>query len=102
MKIDYDTLLECKSNSQLLQTVDPRGIIQKTNSKFRTCKDGICYFQSYGLPINEDFTELSKKYPNEVFEARICVDEYGSEIKTIIYTYGEAVLIKIEPNYFTR
>ena len=91
----FDTLLECKSNSQLFQ--DPRGIIQKT---YGTCKDGICYFQSCGFLINKDITELSKKYPDEVFEARIwTADEHGSAIRTIIYTNGEAELKKIEPNY---
>ena len=80
----HDTLLECKSNRQLLQKIDPREIINKTASEFISCKDGIYYFQTNRGALHEDIVELSKRYPDEVFIARIWnIDFYDSEIRTI-------------------
>jgi hypothetical protein len=96
----YDTLLECKSNSQLLQKIDPRDIIKKTSNKFISCKDGIYYFESTGGALHADIVELSKQFPNEVFQARIWnVDMDASELRTIVYKTGIPEIIKIEPNY---
>jgi len=96
----YDTLLECKSNKQLLQKIDPRDIIKTTNSQFISCKDGIYYFQTHRGPLDPDIVELSKKHPNEVFIARIWnVDFYCSELRTVKYRSGKSKFIKIEPNY---
>ena len=99
----YDTLLECKSNSQLLQKIDPRDIIKKTSNKFISCKDGIYYFESTGGALHADIIELSIEYPDEIFEARIWnLDMYASELRTIMYKAGIPEIIKIEPNYGFR
>jgi hypothetical protein len=96
----YDTLLECKSNNQLLQKIDPRDIIKKTSNTFISCKDGIYYFESAGGALHDDIVELSKEYPDEVFEARIWnPDMYASELRTIAYKAGIPEVIKTEPNY---
>jgi len=96
----YDTLLECKSNNQLLQKIDPRDIIKKTSNTFISCKNGVYYFKSDGGALHDDIVELSKVYPDEVFEARIWdLDLYASELKTIVYKAGIPKIIKTEPNY---
>lgn len=96
----YDTLLECKSNNQLLQKIDPRDIIKKTSSTFISCKNGIYYFESTSGSLHEDIIELSQEHPDEVFEVRIWnPDLYASELRTIIYKAGIPEIIKTEPNY---
>lgn len=96
----HDTLLECRSNNQLLQKIDPRDIIKKTESQFISCKDGVYYFQTHRGALHQDIVELSKEYPEEVFIARIWnVDWYESELRTVRYKSGKAKFIKIEPNY---
>lgn len=96
----HDTLLECKSNPQLLTKIDPRDIIKKTDSEFITCKDCVYYFQTHRSALFYDIVELSKKYPNEIFETRIWnVDADASVIRTIRYENGEVELLKTEPNY---
>lgn len=96
----YDTLLECKSNNQLLQKIDPRDIIKKTSSTFISCKNGIYYFETNGGALHADIIELSKEYSDEVFEARIWnPDMYASELQTIVYKAGIPEIIKTEPNY---
>jgi len=100
MSTYYDTLLECKSNNQLLQKIDPRDIIKKTSNTFISCKNGIYYFKSGGGALHEDIVELSKEYPDDVFEARIWnLDLYASELRTIVYKAGIPEIVKTEPNY---
>jgi len=96
----YDTLLECKSNNQLLQKIDPRDIIKKTSNTFISCKNGLYYFKSDGGVLHADIVELSKEYPDEVFEARIWnLDLYASELRIIVYKAGIPEIVKTEPNY---
>jgi len=96
----YNTLLECKSNKQLMQEIDPRDIIKKTNSEFITYKDGMYYFQTCNGVLHDDIVELSKTCPKEIFIAQIWnVDFYDSEVRTIRYKNGKSRITNIEPNY---
>jgi hypothetical protein len=96
----HDTLLECKSNNQLLQKIDPRDIIKKSESQFMSCKDGIYYFQTHRGALHEDIVELSKEYPEEVFSARIWnVDFYDSIIRALEYKDGDVKILSSKPNY---
>jgi len=96
----YDTLLECKSDNQLLQKIDPRDIIKKSESQFISCKDGIYYFQTHRGALHSDIVELSKRYPDEIFIARIWnVDFYDSIIRALEYKNGDVTILSSKPNY---
>ena len=102
MANDYNTELVCKSNSQLLQKIEPREIIKKPNSEFLTCKDGVYYFNTRSGTMHESIVELSNKYPNEVFIARYRDDDicFDSEIDTYKYKSGKSKCTKIKPDYW--
>ena len=101
MSYTYDTRLVCKSNSKLLQKIDPRDIIKISNSEFISCKNGVYYFSTHSGTMHESIVELSKTYPNEVFIVRYRKDDifYGSEIQTFKYIDGYSTCTKVEPNY---
>jgi hypothetical protein len=53
-----------------------------------------------GGALHADIIEISKEYPDEVFEARIWnPDMYASELRTIVYKAGIPEIVKTEPNY---
>ena len=102
MANEYNTELVCKSNSQLLQEIDPNEIIKKRNSKFISCKDGVYYFHTRSGTMHGSIVALSKKYPNEVFIARYRDDDncFDSEIDTYKYKSGWSKCIKTVPDYW--
>jgi len=102
MANDYNTELVCKTNSQLLQKIDPRDIIKNRNSRFISCKNGVYYFTTRSGTMHENIVVLSMTYPMEVFIARYRDDDiyYDSEIQTIKYKSGKSKCTKIEPDYW--
>ena len=101
MANDYNTELVCKTNSQLIQKIDPRDIIKISNSEFISCKNGVYYFSTRSGTMHESIVELSKTYPNELFIVKYRKDDiyYGSEIQTFKYIDGFSKCTKVEPNY---
>ena len=96
----YDTLLVCKSNSKLLQKIDPRSLTKDSNSEFITCKNGKYHFTTINGTIHESIVALSKKFPTETFKAKVWnVDVYDSEIQTFKFKAGIARRTKVEPRY---
>jgi len=96
----YDTLLVCKTDSKLLQKIDPRSLIKESNSEFITCKNGTYHFTTINGTMHESIVVLSEKFPKETFKAKIWnVDCYDSEIQTIKYKTGVARRTKVKPNY---
>ncbi len=99
--IEYDNILRCKSNPNLLQTIDPKIIIKGSGAKFISCEDREYYFQSRRLPIHENILEFSTRYPDEEFIMEILnVDLYCSVMRTITYKNGECKILKVEPVFY--
>ena len=100
MSYIYDTRLVCKSNSKLLQRIDPSEIIKDLSSEFISCKDGAYHFITRNRTMHGSIVELSNKYPEEIFIAQFWnVESYDSEIQTYKYIDGFSKCTKAEPNY---
>jgi len=99
MSYIYNTRLVCKSNSKLLQKIDPDEIIKGINSEFLSCKKGAYHFITSNGTMHESIVALSKKYPTEAFIAQFCCVETYDYIQTNKYIDGFSKCIKVEPNY---
>lgn len=96
----FTTTLVCKSNSKLLQKIDPNEIITEPNSEFLSCENGAYIFNTHDRTMHESIVALSERYPTEVFIAQFWnVEFYDSEIQTYKYIDGSSKCTKIEPNY---
>lgn len=100
MSYIYDTRLVCKSNSKLLQRIDPSEIIKDLNSEFISCEDGAYHFITRNGTMHGSIVELSRNYPTEIFIAQFWnVESYDSEIQTYKYIDASSKCTKVEPNY---
>jgi len=102
MAVEYDNLLMCKSNPDLLQAINPMEIIKESPSRFSHLIDGSYYFESRGYPIIDDVYKLSIEYPNEEFVVKfwnLCADGFGSKMRTIRYSGGDCKVIRVEPRF---
>ena len=100
MSYIYDTRLFCKSNSKLLQRIDPNQIIKGINSEFLSCKKRAYHFITSNGTMHESIVALSSNYPSEVFRAQFCcVEIHDSFIETFEYQDGHSKCTKVEPNY---
>lgn len=101
MATEYDNILICNSNPNLLQTMDPRKIIKESPAKFISCKNGEYYYQSRRFPIDKDVYRLSKEFPGEEFIVKIWnVDALSAVMLTVIYKDGDhGEIIRIEPHF---
>lgn len=101
MAIEYDILLRCKSNPELLETIDPKELIDNTPAEFISYDNYQFYFQGRGILISDKIQELAKKHPDEEFIAVIWnIDAYESVMKTVSFKGKDCFLERAEPKFY--
>ena len=97
----YDTILECVTNDELLNLMDPKKIIAKTWSEFRFSRHNELVFESRDDTMHEDIISLSEKFPNEVFTAIYYEIEGYDETQVHYYRYrdGKIEFLGYIPKY---
>jgi len=101
MSYIYNTRLICKSNSKLLQKIDPDKIIKDLSSEFLSCENGAYHFTTRNGTMHGSIVTLSEEYPAEIFIAQLWdIESYDSEIRTYKYIDGFLKCTKVVPNYW--